>query len=140
VGKFSDAVSSGQKEPVARDQNEAAAKQIREEATKAAHEWIDNVVLPVVERANADLNAKKLEILETRSYHDNPGVRLDIRKTDTPHGGPIVASLAFNVLRGTVTLYQGNERGRPIGTTYQVASSAIEALLIQVLQKIGTEI
>jgi hypothetical protein len=132
MAKFREAVSAGRKlasdeKQREKEQEDASAKR-RAEGIAAGKEWIERVVRPVVESANADLQDEKLQVrYEPKSSAAMASVTLSVWKTDTPRGTDTGRQIAFHVSdNGQIQIYHNGGMGRQLGNTKEVKSGAIE--------------
>jgi hypothetical protein len=143
MGKFSDAVSEGRKQATDESERNKATSEARAAAQKAASaagkKWIEEVVRPVVERANSDLSNEKLIINCDLGSGDRPSAMLTISTTETRPRSQ--QSIAFNVDdNGSVKVFHDGGEGAHLGTITDVKSDKIEALLVRLLREIGTRL
>jgi hypothetical protein len=143
MGGFSDAVSKGRKQAAEERAKQHAADKKREAARRAAFDagrnWIERIVRPVVETANADLENMKLKIeWELVGIGPNPSVKLAVDNIDPPWSLPTGRSITLTSENGQVSASTDRRPGgKAIGAVDKITPADVGHLLEEMLKEVG---
>jgi hypothetical protein len=142
MGRFSDAVSRGREQAAEERAKQHAAdkkaKAARQAAYDAGRNWIERVVQPVVETANADLKNRKLKIEWELGIGPHPSVKLMVDNIDPPWSLPTGRSITLTSENGHVSASTDRRPGgKALGEVDKVTPAAVGDLLEEMLTEVG---
>jgi hypothetical protein len=140
-GKFGDAVSRGRQEAAARkaklkaDEERREAKQ--QDALNASQHWFGDVLRPMVDNANAELESANAGLALT--WEPIPGATRPSVKLGVVEGArPTRFSFIFIVDRGDIHFHRGDGIPVEVGKIATVGSVQISDVLAEILRQVAS--